>query len=163
MSDAAQNTEKTGKEKAQALSSRLRAAQAVYQVMQNGESLRDTAAEYLSHRLSMQIDGEELVAPDRELLKVILLGVHETYDDLCAVVDHALTPEAKDGEEVQPRSIDPLLRAVLICASYEIVIRQSEDSPILINDYLNVTHAFYEQGEVSLINGLLDKIAKNCA
>ena len=173
MSNSAEATSASnkGSAKARVLSARLRASQAVYQVLLNGGNLRDTAAEYLSVRLDMEIDGEPLVTPDKELLKNILLGVDETFSDLEAIVDLNLNPESQAVEELEEgdvsdvvaskRTVEPLLKAVLLCAAYEIAIKQNVDAPILINDYLNVTHAFYEQGEASLVNGVLDRIAKS--
>ncbi len=172
----AQSSENKGSSrKARVLSARLRAAQAVYQFLLNGGSLRDIAAEYLSVRLDMEIEGEPLVTPDKDLLKVILLGVGETFADLEVIVDLQLNPAAdvvlpKDSDvsdesdilakPPKKRTVEPLLKAILLCAAYEIAVKQDVDAPILINDYLNVTHAFYEQGESSLVNGILDKIAK---
>jgi N utilization substance protein B len=34
------------------------------------------------------------------------------------------------------------------------------DAPVIISDYINVGHAFFDRGETKLINGLLDKVAK---
>jgi len=158
---------KAGSAKAQVLSARLRAVQAVYQCLMNGDDLRDIAAEYLSVRLDMVIEGEALVPPDQRLLKSILLGVNETWDDLETIVGMHLNPVNRSGEggdadvEVSKRVLEPLLKAVLMCAAYEIAIQQDVDAPILVNDYLNVTHGFYEQGEASLVNAILDKIAKS--
>jgi len=163
-----QKTSSKGSAKARALSARLRASQAVYQVLQNGESLRDTAAEYLAHRMEMVIDGEELVQPDRELLKTLLLGIYEVFDDLKPMVEQNLASsvdteeegDVSDNDASRKRRVDDLLMAIMMCAAYEIVIRQDVDAPIVINDYLNVTHAFYDRNEASLVNAVLDRLAK---
>jgi N utilization substance protein B len=34
------------------------------------------------------------------------------------------------------------------------------DTPLVIAEYLNVTHAFFDKGESRLINGVLDRVAK---
>ena len=142
-----------GSPKAKALSARLRAVQALFQADQNKQSMRAVLDEYLRYRSDMEIEGQKLVQPDGALLKKILFGVDERRTELEAVIDANLNKDAQD------REVEPLLRSILICASYELLV-QDIDSPIIINDYLNVAHSFYERGEVALINGVLDSISK---
>ncbi|MCC6598912.1 MAG: transcription antitermination protein NusB [Alphaproteobacteria bacterium] len=139
--------------KVSALSARLCAVQALYQVWQNKQPIRAVYDEYLHYRSDMVVDGEALVPPDGALLKKILYGVDERAQELEAIVDANLRRDAAD------RGVEPLLKAMLTCGAFELLIGEV-DSPIIINDYLNVAHAFYERGEVALVNGVLDSIAK---
>lgn len=139
--------------KAKALSARLSAVQALYQVSQNKQPIRAVYEEYILHRSDMEVDGEKLVPPDGALLKKILFGVDERLPELDAIVDANLM---RDGAE---RTVEPLMRSILVCGTYELLVHEV-DSPIVINDYLNVAHTFYNQGEVSLINGVLDAISQ---
>ena len=138
--------------KARALSARLSAVQALYQVSQNRQPMRVVLDEYLHHRSGMEVQGERLVQPDEVLLKAILYGVEECRAELESVVDANLKKDAQD------RVVEPLLRSILICGAYELLL-QNVDKPIIINDYLNVAHSFYERNEVALINGVLDSVA----
>jgi N utilization substance protein B len=138
--------------KAKNLSARLMAVQGVYQAMQNGKGLHDIFEEYQLRKNPVDIDGEPLVAPDGTLLKKILLGVEERRADLDAMI--------KANYSKQDKGLEPLLQAILLCGAYELISPGEFDQPIIINDYLNVTHSFYEAGEVGLINGILDSIAK---
>lgn len=153
MSKAKAHKDDTASPKAKALSARLRAVQALFQADQNKQSMRAVLDEYLRYRSDMEIDGQKLVQPDGALLKKILFGVDERRPELESVVDANLNKDAQD------RHVEPLLRAVMICAAYELLV-QEVDSPIIINDYLNVAHSFFERGEVALINGVLDSISK---
>ena len=137
---------------AKSVSARLRAVQALYQADQNKQSMRMVLDEYLRHRSDMEIDGQKLVAPDGALLKKILFGVDERRTELESIVDANLKKDAQD------RTIEPLLRSILLCGAYELLIKEV-DTPIIINDYLNVGHAFYDRNEVALINGVLDSIS----
>jgi len=139
--------------KARALSARLSVVQALYQTDQNKQSIRSVVDEYLSHRAGMEVEGEPLIKPDGALLKKILYGVDERRLELDSIIDANLKKDAED------RSVEPLLRSILICATYELLL-QELDSPIIINDYLNVAHSFYQRNEVALVNGVLDSIAK---
>ncbi|MBX2833760.1 MAG: transcription antitermination protein NusB [Micavibrio sp.] len=140
--------------KAKALAARLRAVQAVYQKMQNQQQpMRVIIEEYLSFRAEMDVDGEPLVPPDGALFKKILLGVDEKRTEIDAIIDAHLKKDA-------PRlDVEPLLRAILICGCYELLIHET-DAPIIINDYLNVGHGFFNRNEVGLLNGVLDNISK---
>ncbi len=138
--------------KAKLLSARLSAVQALYQADQNKQSMRAVLDEYLHHRSDMEVDGERLVQPDGALLKKILYGVDERRPELESIIDANLNKDAQD------RKVEPLLRAILICGAYELLV-QEIDSPIIINDYLNVAHSFYDRNEVALINGVLDSIS----
>lgn len=92
-----------------------------------------------------------MVAPDGALLKKILSGVDERKVELEQLVSANLQGKNAD--------IEPLLKAIFFCGCYELLAHQDIDSPIIINDYLNVTHGFYDQGEVSLVNGVLDAVS----
>lgn len=135
-----------------ARSTRLMAVQALYQAMQNDQSIASARDEYLARRTGMNIDGEQIEQPDGALLKKILSAVDKHKDDLERMVAaHKSKPDAE---------IEPLLRSILLCAVAELIFMQDIDNPIIINDYLNVSHAFYGQGEVSLVNAILDAIGK---
>jgi N utilization substance protein B len=140
--------------KAKKLAARLRAVQAVYQASQNHQNLRAACEEFLLHRCEMDVEGVALVPPDGALLKKILYGIADRKEELEAIID-AHTSAADKME----RRIEPLLRAVLLCGCYELMCKE-DDAPIVINDYLNVAHTFFERGEIGLINGVLDSMAK---
>ncbi len=141
-----------GSEKAKVLSARLLAAQAVYQADLNSQVLSDVAAEYLECRIGMEVEGEELVAADKKLFAKIMRGVEDRGSDLADILKANTRDEGK--------RLEPLIKAILLCASYELLAHSEIDSPIIINDYLNVAHSFFESGESSLINGVLDAVSK---
>ena len=128
--------------------------QAVYQMKHSGEGVRSIYNEYIQFRTKPEVDGEKLVEPDGALFKMVIFGVEERYTELDSVVSANLKRDASD------RSVEPLLEAILLCGAYELMVQDDIDAPIIINDYLNVGHSFYEKNEVALINGVLDSIAK---
>jgi len=140
--------------KAQSLSARLLAVQALYQMKQNKQTVKTVYDEYIKHRSEQEIDGQKLVAPDSVLFKKILYGVEERFVELDSVIKANLKKDASD------RVVEPLLFSVLICGAYELLAHSDIDAPIIINDYLNVGHAFFEKNEVALINGVLDSVQK---
>mgnify|MGYP001460009041 CR=1 FL=1 len=139
---------------AKAASARLLSVQAIYEKAQNEKSTKDLYDQYIEHYEGFCMDGEQIVAPDGALFKRILYGVDERYMELEGVIKAHLT---KDGKE---RIVEPLLFSILICAAYELLAHENIDAPIIINDYLNVAHAFYDSAEVGLVNAVLDKVSK---
>ncbi len=130
------------------------AVQAVYQSFTDDKDMRLIAEEYLHFRSGMEVDGEKLVEPDRELFSAILRGVSERRNDLNELI-------AANHKRDEPKSsLELLLQAILLCGAYELMANVKTDMPVIINDYVDVTKAFYEGGESKLINAVLDSIAK---
>jgi len=149
-----QSAEKAAPQNLKNASARLMAVQAFYQLMQNQKPVRDVYEEYLEHRVAQVIDEYEVAQPDGALLKRILYGVDERYIEVETIVKANLKKDASD------RVVEPLLYAVFMCGAYEILVHTEFDAPIIINDYLNVGHAFFEKNEVALVNGVLDSLVK---
>jgi N utilization substance protein B len=133
---------------------RLMAVQAVYQSFTDDKDMRLIAEEYLHFRSGMEVDGEKLVEPDRELFSAILRGVSERRNDLNELI------AANHKRDESKSSLELLLQAILLCGAYELMANVKTDMPVIINDYVDVTKAFYEGGESKLINAVLDSIAK---
>lgn len=134
------------------LSARIMAVQAYYEVTQNNKSIRLAVQEYLESGQRIDIDGEELPKPHGGLFKRILSSIDDRQVEIIEIVN----AQAKSGT----KDIEPLLKAVLVCGVTEILVHTDIDTALIIDDYLNVTHGFYEKQQVSLVNGVLDKVAK---
>lgn len=136
--------------KARSTSARLLAVQAVYQALQLKVSPSSLKDEYLTHRAGMEVDDVRMIKPDGVLFTNILNGVTSRWADLQQMILPRL----------QGRSVEPLLTAILVCGSYELLAHPEIDAPIVISDYLHVTHGFFEGAEPKLVNGVLDAISK---
>ena len=134
------------------LSARMAAVQAVYQALLTDQNLGAILDEYRIYGHNRDTDEPPLPPADTALLGRILLGVQERLVDLQTIINENLSNKNK--------SLESLLQAILLCAAYEIVAHCEVDAPIIINDYLNVTHSFYDAGEVGLVNGILDSITR---
>ncbi len=139
--------------KAKNLAARLLAVQALYQSVQNKQRLEKVMQEFLSMRVGMEVEGEKMVEPDGALFTKILEGVGERSDDIEHLVDTNIQKNNKD--------IGMLLKAILICGSSELLVNQEADAGVIINDYINVAHGFFDSGEAKLINAILDAVAKD--
>jgi len=163
-----------GSKKARNSAARLLAVQAVFQILsnKNEQSPEDAVKEFLAHRAGgFDVDGDELVEPDKTLFKDVVIGVFNHFDQLHEMVDvnrsagkkEAPVVDAVEGEEktaAPERPKEPLLYAHFLCGAFELMIHQSIDAPIIINDYLHAARAFYDDAEVKLINAVLDGVKK---
>jgi len=50
--------------------------------------------------------------------------------------------------------------AILLAGAYELVHRRDVPPRVVINEYVEIAHAFYDQGEPSFINSVLDRVAR---
>lgn len=128
--------------------------QALYQIKGNDEPVAMVIEEYRQHRLGKPLDDIEIVRPDSLLFERIVKGVSEHADTVQDMLSAALN---KDGQQKSVPA-EPLLNAILSCGALELMVHQDIDAPIIIDDYLNITHAFYDQGEYKLVNAVLDRI-----
>lgn len=144
---------KTGSAKARRTAARLAAVQVLYQLIISGHTDAEKEVdEFIKTRVGFDIDGDVLVPADTDMLRAIVLGVDDRRGDIAEIVD-ANIPEGKR------ETLDTLLKCTLYAGTWELM--QSEtDTGIIMADYINVTHGFYDAGEAKLINALLDKIAK---
>lgn len=143
------------------LSARMLAVQAMYQVLQTGGYVPDIINEYLDSRIEMDLDEGTMARPDGALFKKIMSNLNVRMADIDEIVKGCLTKK-QNTEEDAPKLAEPepLLRAILLCGVCEILCHSEIDSPLIINDYLDVTHTFYEKGQVSLVNGVFDNARK---
>ena len=56
--------------------------------------------------------------------------------------------------------IDRLVRAILLAGAYELLHRKDVPVKVAINEYVEIAHAFYDQGEPSFVNSVLDRVAR---
>ena len=56
--------------------------------------------------------------------------------------------------------VDRLVRAILLAGAYELLHRKDVPPKVAINEYVEIAHAFYDQGEPNFINSVLDRVAR---
>jgi len=93
-----------------------------------------------------------MVSPNAEHFSKVVQGVEEHIEQLGEMVSKNRTK--------QPTVNEPLLNAVFVSGAYELMMCQDIDYPVIISDYVHVTHAFFEDSESKLVNAVLDSIRK---
>lgn len=133
---------------------RLGAVQALYQMDVAATPLDDVIEEFVEYRLGKDIEGVDIEDADAAHFEDIVRGVVREQRELDRQVNAAL---AKGWTLAR---IDSTLRAVLRCGAYE--LRRCKDVPlkVVINEYVDIAHAFFEGDEPGVVNAVLDRLGR---
>ncbi len=135
--------------------SRLAAVQALYQLDISDEpKIKPVIAEYINHRLGAEVEGDQYVKADADLFADITEGAWNRREEADKLIEPCLT----SGWAMN--RIEKVILATLRAGCYELMARPDVPTKVVINEYLDVAHAFYDKSEVSFVNGVLDKLAK---
>ncbi len=130
---------------------RLVAVQALFQIEQTHAQASSVVLEFLEHRLKRENPKIEKI--DTSFFARLTEGAwanHERSDEI-------ICGSLKAGWSID--RIEPVTRAILRAALYEL-LETKTPSPVIIDEYLNVTHNFFDDTEVSFVNGILNAIDK---
>lgn len=141
---------------------RLAAVQALYQMALTGVTAKQAIAEFVRHRFvtSAGVDGQDDGSPsptaeaDRLLFAQIVEGVSQRTDDLDAMITSTL------AEEWKIERLEVLLLATLRAGAFELFASPSVPAAMIINDYVDVAHAFFAAREPAFVNAALDRLAR---
>ncbi len=133
---------------------RLAAVQALYQIDHSGAAPGRVEEEFRQHRLGGSFDTGNDVAPDVDLFVELVRGVAAHEREL----DDVLRPSLAGGWT--PERLAYVLRAILRAAVHELGERPETPARVIINEYVDVAHAFFDGPEPGMVNGVLDRLAQ---
>ena len=133
---------------------RLAAVQALYQMDLGGTTLPEVVAEFETHRLGKEVDGEQYRVADAAYFRDIVEGVVAHQRELDPAIDIELATGWRLGR------VDATLRAILRCGAFEIGHRKDVPARVIISEYVDVANAFFEGEVPGVVNGVLDSIAR---
>ena len=56
--------------------------------------------------------------------------------------------------------LDSTVRAILRAGCFELIERRDVPVPVIVTEYVEIAHAFFDDEEPKLVNAVLDRIAK---
>jgi N utilization substance protein B len=133
---------------------RLAAVQALYQIELSEGEADQVIAEFTGHRLGESIEGEKLAKPDAALFAELVRGVVLNRRDLDDMIAAVLT------EDWTIERLEILLRCLLRAGAHELADRPDVPARVVISEYVDLADAFYGEKETGLVNGVLDKLAR---
>lgn len=133
---------------------RLAAVQALYQREMSGAPVAPLLNEFHHHRLGAEIEGDQFREADVDFFDDLVTGV----DARRAEIDGLVSAKLAEGWTLD--RVDRPMRQILRAGTYELIARADVPTSAIINEYVDVAHAFYEPAEAKFVNGLLDAVAK---
>ena len=132
----------------------MSAVQALYQMDVSGAPHKTVVKEFLDHRFGYE-DEPGMVRADEPYFEDVVNGVVRDQ----AKIDEAISGRLNDKWSL--RRLDATLRALLRSATYEIQSRPDVPALVIINEYMAIATDFFSGKEPGIVNGVLDKIAKD--
>lgn len=143
---------------------RLNAVQALYQLELDPQAdPHGVVEEFQEYRLGCVPDSGE----DGSVEKSPSPGADHAF--FADIVEGASSRQGEIDEQlvrVLPSGwpldrLESVVRAILRAGTYELLARPDVPTASVINEYLNVAHAFFDAGEVPFINGVLDRLGRD--
>ncbi len=138
---------------------RLGAVQALYQMDMAGTDLNAVVGEFAEHRLGGEVgadrEGERYRQADSAFFEELIRGVVRLQRDIDPLLDERLAAGWRLTR------IDSILRAVLRSAGFELMERHDVPVRVVINEYIDISRAFFEGDEPKVVNAVLDSLARH--
>jgi transcription antitermination protein NusB len=133
---------------------RLAAVQALYQQEMEGTPTASLLYEFHHHRLGATIEGETYAKAEISFFDDLVAGTLDRREE----IDQLIAARLAEGWSLA--RLDKPMKAILRVGAYELLARRDVPVATVINEYLDVAEAFYDQREKGFVNGLLDAISK---
>jgi N utilization substance protein B len=133
---------------------RLAAVQALYQMDLASTPLNEIMAEFESHWLGREVEGDEYLPAEAAHFRDIVGGVVADQRKLDPMIDAALSK----GWPL--KRIETVLRAILRAGAYELDRKPDVPARVVISEYVDVAQAFVDEDETGMINAVLDQLAR---
>ena len=133
---------------------RLAAVQALYQRQMEDTHLARLLDEFHQHRLGREIEDAQYADAEVDFFDDVVSGVIARHDE----IDALLTERLAEGWTLA--RLDKTMLQILRAGTYELLARADVPTGTAISEYLDVTHAFFDQREAKFVNGVLDAVAK---
>jgi N utilization substance protein B len=134
---------------------RLAAVQALYQMDVARTDARVVIEEFTLHRFRGEAEKAYYDRTDEDFFRDLVLGVVEKQRGIDPLV---ATHLAKGWRLAR---IDSILRAILRAAAFELQERPDVPVKVIINEYVDIAHAFFGGDEPGVVNGILDAVARD--
>ena len=133
---------------------RLAAVQALYQMELTGVDADDAVTEFVEHRFGREPETGTAGELDAEFFAGVVRGVPQHQEEIDAGIAKVLSAEWRLSR------IDSILRAILRAGTFELIALKDVPAKVVIDEYVDVSHAFFSGDEPSFVNAALDKLAR---
>jgi len=132
---------------------RLAAVQALYQMELTSSDAEMVTKEFVDYRFGRETEISPAGAPDEAFFAEILRGVPQHQVEIDRSIARSLSTDWKLNR------IDSILRAILRASSFELIARPDVPARVVIDQYVEISHAFFSGDEPAFVNAVLDRLA----
>jgi transcription antitermination protein NusB len=132
---------------------RLAAIQALYALEVSGSAVDRVIADIFERRWAPVDQLANAAKPDESFLRTLVEGVATHRPEIDLAIQDALTGGWRLAR------LELLLQAILRAGAYELSAQADVPAKVVINEYLEIAHAFFAGKEPSLVNAVLDRLA----
>jgi N utilization substance protein B len=133
---------------------RLAAVQALYQMDLAATPINEALAQFESHWIGREVEGEEYLPAEAAHFRSVVEGVVADQRRLDPMIDQAL-------QKSWPlKRIETVLRAILRAGAYELDRKPDVPARVVVTEYVDVAHAFVDNEETGMVNAVLDQLAR---
>ena len=145
---------------------RLAAVQATYMIEYGQLPVDEVIKDFVNgeigrYAIEEESDGYEVLENmveieemDADYFSNLTRNVHKDKEHLERSLAHYL------NQGWQFDRFDGTLRALLLCAAYELVHTTDVDAAVIVKEYVDLAYEFFSKNEPKMVNALLDTIAK---
>ena len=133
---------------------RIAAVQGLYQMDLAQTDLNAVIGEFCGLRFKQAEPDDAIAGADATFFAELLQGVVRRQRDIDPIVDEQLATGWRLGR------VDSILRAILRAGVFELLERTDVPVRVVINEYIDIAHAFFAEDEPKVVNGILDKLAR---
>ena len=133
---------------------RLAAVQALYQHEMEATAQAKLLDEFHQHRLGREIEDEQYAEADVDFFDDVVGGTLARREEIDGLLAAKLT------ENWRLERLDKTLLQILRAGSYELLARADIAVGTAIGEYVDVAHAFFDERDARIVNGVLDAVAK---
>jgi len=133
---------------------RLAAVQALYQMDVASTGLNDILAQFESHWIGREVEGEQYLPAQKTFFRSLLTGVLNEQRRIDPIIDEALSK----GWPL--KRIETMLRAILRAGAYELICVSDVPARVVVTEYADIGSAFLDKEETGMINAVLDQLGR---
>ena len=121
--------------------------------------------EFHQHRIGKPVDPEDAGAEDERLADADMAFFDDLVTGTAArgeEIDALLAERLAEGLDASHR-LDRTMLQVLRCGTYELLARDDVPAGAVIDEYIEVAKAFFDEREAKFVNGVLDAVREGGA
>ena len=136
-------------------SARLASVQSLYEIEISGSSSEAIMLDFLQQRWAkFHEEFEDFQQPNKSKFGSLIRGVRMEKNKLDEIIAAAIDKDRRFER------LDVLLKTILRAGTFELLRETNVPLAVVIDEYVEITHAFYSENIPAFVNGVLNNIGK---